>query len=210
MHNSNNKNEVLIIPAILFGPINLYKALHKNNHLMIEIFESYPKQSFRNRYLIGGPNKIQALTVPIIKINGNHTKSKDVEIDYSTNWIAQHLKSLNTAYSASPFYQFYIDYIAAEFNTKHIKLLDLNLAMFKLINKWLSLDITYDLSSDFIKETEDILDLRKYLNQKNTWYIKNCEEYLQCFSDKFSFRPGLSIIDLLFNLGPESSLFIKN
>lgn len=208
MQDISNKNEI-IIPAILFGPINLFKILYKKK-ILIEIHESYPKQSFRNRYLIGGPNNIQALTIPIIKIHGNNTKSKDVEIDYSTKWVAQHLKSLNTAYSASPFYQFYIDYIAAEFNTEHKKLLDLNLAMFKLINKWLSLDITYDLSSNFIKETEANWDLRKYLSPKKTWYRDNCEEYLQCFTDKFSFRAGLSIIDLLFNLGPESSLFIKN
>lgn len=200
----------ILIPTTLFGPVYLYQHLAISDTCIFEKHESYLKQSFRNRYQIGAPNKIQDLSIPVKKINGNNTLSSEVEIDYSSDWIGQHLKSMDTAYHSSPFHLYYIDYIAEEFNKKHIKLWDLNEALFLLLRKWLNLNFEIEYTQDYHTDYEDLCDLRTDLHPKKSWHKESSKNYTQCFDDKFGFRLGLSIIDLLFNLGPESSLFLKN
>lgn len=203
------KNTILI-PSTLLGPVALFKKLAQCKYCIIEKHETYSKQSFRNRYEIAAPNKIQALSIPVIKINGNHTRTDEVEIDYSEDWIGQHLKSIETAYQSSPFYMYYIDYIAEEFNKKHKKLWKLNENLFKLMLKWLNIDCKIDFTTQYIKEYNNLIDLRTVLHPKKDWHKVEQDSYPQCFDERYGFRPGLSILDLLFNLGPESSLFLKN
>lgn len=202
-------NTAILIPTTLFGPVRLYKVLKQIDICIIEKHETYSKQSFRNRYEIAAPNKIQSLSIPVKKIHGNHTSSFDIIIDYKEDWIGQHLKSLETAYKSSPFHMYYIDYIADEFNQKHEKLWKLNENLFKLMIKWLNIECTIEYTNDYKNEYDDIHDLRDNLHPKKTWHLTQCKSYPQCFDVRHGFRAGMSILDLLFNLGPESSLFIK-
>ncbi len=206
---SETENSILI-PTTVFGPVALFREISSNHTCYIEKYETYSKQSFRNRYEIAAPNKIQALSIPVIKIHGNHTKTIDIEIDYKTDWIGQHLKSLETAYKSSPFHMYYIDYIAEEFQRKYQKLWDLNENLLKLMLKWLDINCEIKYTTEFKPQYVHLNDYREVLHPKKGWHTKNCKSYPQCFDHKYGFRPGLSILDLLFNLGPESSLFLKN
>lgn len=92
-------------------------AFHASN-IIIEKHETYPKQTFRNRCHIATSAGMQAITVPVKRINGNHTKTGDILIDNSKNWQIQHWRSIETAYNKSPYFLFHRDWIEPLYNRK--------------------------------------------------------------------------------------------
>jgi len=174
--------------------------------IVVDIHETYPKQTLRNRYYIGSPNEVRALVIPVKKPNGHRTKTNEIEIDYSENWPLYHKKSLLTAYSKSPFFLYYADYVFAEFERKHPFLFDLNSALQNLFSKWLHIETPVRMAEDFIRGF-DGADLRTACKNNSSWQLSR--EYYQPFGENYGFRNSLSVLDILFNLGPEAEGYIK-
>ena len=115
-------NQKCILPISYAGPVLYYSLLAKNKSILIEKHENFPKQSIRNRCEIYGANGKIVLSVPVIRGRTHKVRIKDLEISYDTDWQKQHFKSIESAYRHSPYYEYYIDYIA-EFYSKKIKFL---------------------------------------------------------------------------------------
>ncbi|NLL29103.1 MAG: WbqC family protein [Bacteroidales bacterium] len=201
------KTKSILIPSLIAPPAFIYALFALHDEIIIDCFETYPKQTLRNRYNIGGPNKTQILTIPVKKPNGHSTKTKDIEIDYTTNWIDIHCRSMITAYSKSPFFIYYSDYIFNQFNKRHKLLIDLNMSIHELLMKWLNIAATTKYSENFVTNF-DGLNLRDECKKNNDWSVKN--DYYQPFQAEFGFRNSLSVFDIIFNLGPETNDFIIN
>ena len=102
-----------LLIATSYLPPALYMAeTAKADEIIIEAFETYTKQTCRNHCLIYGPNGRQTLSIPVIKVNGNHTITKDIRISTHQPWQKIHWRSIKTAYSNSPFFLFYQDYLS--------------------------------------------------------------------------------------------------
>lgn len=168
---------------------------------VIEVYDTYHKQTYRNRCKVMTANGVESLSVPVIKVNGNHTMTKDVAISHKEHWQQIHRRCLESAYKAAPYFDHYYDAIKPIFETRFEKLIDLNEAALKTILKLLkrNKDIVY--STDYLHETED--DLREAFSPKIGSNRQNFPIYYQVFSTKYPFAPDLSILDLLFNEGPE-------
>ena len=172
--------------------------------ITIELFETYQKQTFRNHCLIAGPNGAQQLTIPVIKVNGNHTKTKDIIIDGSADWQKIHWKSIETAYNNSPFFLYYRDYFEPYFFRRFESLVEFNNALLNEIFIILRMNIEIEFTEDYQSGQGIFLDRGEELVGKRKPIPLHFRKYTQVFENKYGFLPDLSIIDLIFNLGPEA------
>lgn len=195
---------MILLQPTYFAPIVQYAVISGTPQFIFEGEDNYQKQTYRNRCYIYGPNGKQLLNIPIRHNSKNgKTKTKDILIDYDTsNWQQTHIRSLQAAYSGSPFYEFYENELLTIFNKKPAYLLDLNLSLHEFIMEALQESGTYSLTENFEKESK-LNDLRAFANAKKSISI-DFPAYPQMFDHKHGFIGNLSILDLLFMEGPAS------
>jgi hypothetical protein len=198
-----------IFPIFYLPPVTYFSALNMHNlNFIIEKNEHFPKQTFRNRASIASPNGVLDLIVPVVKGAKVHTPVKDVKISYDFKWQRLHWLSLQACYRSSAYFEYYEDEMAPFYEKKYNFLLDYNLDLLNWIFKQLKQNPIYTLTSEFDKEYTNDLDYRTQLNNKKYLSELPAKKYFQVFSDRNDFLPHLSIVDLLFNQGPQSkSLF---
>ena len=165
----------------------------------------YQKQTYRNRAEIYGPNGKLKLIIPVTKNRGsNHQKDIETMIDNNFLWQKNHWRSLQMSYRASPYFEFYEEDFYPFYNNKISSLMELNIGLIKVILKLLKFEIPIEEKNDNkVKEKRDLIIYKKIVNA-------SILKYNQVFIDKHGFLSNLSIVDLLFNLGPESLNYLKN
>lgn len=190
-----------IFPTAYLPSIEYVSLFLKTEDASIELFETYQKQSCRTRTNVMTANGIQTLTIPVIKTNGNHTLTKDIEISYKESWQQVHLRCLESAYRKSAYFDYYFPYFEKIYKQKFNTLVELNDFCLKTILKIMKVKKDYSFTTDFEKITDE-KDYRISLS-KGTNKIE-MKPYYQVFADRHGFIPNLSIVDLLFNEGPNS------
>lgn len=201
-----------VIHPTYFPSIAHFTAMVKPGvELVMEIEDNFQKQTYRNRLYIYGANGRQSLIVPIKHCGTNRQKYKDVKIENSFHWQKQHWKSLQTAYRTSPFFEFYEDDIAPFFKEKHDFLMDMNFKAMELIAECLQLELTFEKTTVFEKQLQvtEMRDLRFLVEAKKEKDFP-FEHYTQVFENKHGFIKNLSILDLLFNEGPNTVDYLEN
>lgn len=169
----------------------------------IEVCETYHKQTYRNRCRVMTANGVENLSVPVVKVNGNHTMTKDVAISQKEHWQQIHRRCLESAYKASPYFDHYYDCLKPVFDNRFELLVDLNDAALQAVLKIMKIEKAIVHTTDYIHEVEH--DLREAFSPKTEPNPDRFPKYYQVFSAKFPFAPDLSILDLLFNEGPEAT-----
>lgn len=183
-------------------------AILKADTLYFEICDNYQKQSFRNRTEIYGANGKLTLTVPVSYTQKNRQLYKDVTIANENNWQQQHLKSLQSAYSMSPFFEYYIDDLMPLFEKQFDYILDFNLYCFEVLKDSLQLNLTANHTQTFEKASNSKTDFRPFVHRN--YDVAAFMHYTQVFTEKHGFISNLSILDVLFNEGPDTELYLKN
>ncbi|HNW50617.1 MAG TPA: WbqC family protein [Prolixibacteraceae bacterium] len=206
--------EKVVFTSAYLGSVGYYTVMARSGNVLIEQHDSYHKQTCRNRCRILAANGPLDLVVPVEKNRGCKTLMKDVRIDYTTRWQSIHWRSLFSAYRSSPFFEYYQDYFFPFYQRKVDFLLDFNNELHKLIKELLKLRVEMNLTSGYQRSYENAIDLRELFspNKANRGEEKMqlvFQPYSQTFADKFSFEPDLSIIDLLFNCGPEAATVLS-
>lgn len=193
-----------IFPLLHLPNLYYFKQLlpYKNQQILLEKHEHFPKQTFRNRAQICSPNGVLNLSVPITRGNGKHTVYKDVTICNDTNWQHIHWKTIEACYRNSAYFEFYEDDFSPFYQKKYNFLFDYNFELFNIILKNLKFNISFSCTSEYHINYSDF-DFRNAINLKN---IQNysAKPYFQVFEDRGGFNGNLSIIDLLFNQGPQA------
>ena len=190
-----------IFPTAYLPSIEYVSLFLKTEDASIELFETYQKQSCRTRTNVMTANGVQTLTIPVIKTNGNHTLTKDIEISYKESWQQIHLRCLESAYRKSAYFDYYFPYFEKIYKQKFNTLVELNDFCLKTILKIMKVKKDYSFTTDF-ERIADENDYRISLS-KGTNKIE-MKPYYQVFADRHGFIPNLSIVDLLFNEGPNS------
>jgi hypothetical protein len=202
-----------LLQTTYFGPIQWYQKLYRYDHCLIEQYDSFQKQTYRNRCVIATANGVQALTVPV-EHSDDKVLTKDLRISDHNQWRRVHWNALQSAYSESPFFEYYADDLHPFFEKKYEFLLDFNEAIrqkvCELIDIHPNVEYTSEYTSDIQHQTSDITDFREVINAKHPQPDAgfNAKTYWQVFQHKHGFLPNLSILDLLFNMGPESIFYL--
>lgn len=170
-----------------------------------EIEDNYQKQTFRNRTYICTDRGKHMLSIPIVHVgkNNGRQKYKEVALDNSYPWQRQHWRTLETAYRTSPFFEFYEDDIKPLYTNSFNSLMNFNLKTIETIFECLQLQMPNTTSDRFEEHPKDKIDLRFLINAKLKHELTS-EPYVQVFGDRHGFIPNLSILDLLFNMGPNT------
>jgi len=176
---------------------------------LIEQHETYPKQTYRNRCRIMTAGGVQTLSVPIIKPSGNHSSIREVYPSQTQPWASLHWKTIVSAYRNSPFFQYYQDDLKPFFHDHTGSLLDLNMRFFNIVLNLMKIKPIHTFTDRFVRNPLEGTDLRNSIHPKHPDNTLIFPSYVQVFSDRFPFTPDLSILDLIFNLGPDSLEYIK-
>ena len=193
-----------VLPSAYFAPIEYYAILLKYKDCKIEYHENFIKQTIRNRCYIYGANGKLCLTIPKERKGSSKKIIKEIKICYHNNWKKEHWNSIKFSYNSSPFFKYYKDQIKNIFLTKKYLLVDFNYIIQKEILSILNEEYNTIKTNKFIK-SGNFSDLRNYKSN-----MTSLKEYYQVFSGNHGFIENLSILDLIFNLGPESTQYLKS
>ena len=200
--------DILIHPNY-FPNIHQFRQIIKANSILFEVSDNYQKQTFRNRTYIYGANGKLGLFIPVIHTHKNRELFKDVKISYESNWMDLHLKSLQSAYRSSPYFEYFEDDFIKLYSEKEKFLADFNIKCIKLISNLLDLDLDFKISNEYVEKTNDIIDLRDLSNARKEKKIET-PKYIQVFESKHGYLNNLSILDLIFSEGKNSVLLMNN
>ena len=209
-----------LLQTTYFGPIQWYQKLYRHDRVIIEQYDSYQKQTYRNRCIIATANGTQALTVPVEHNDQRSTfnvQCKDLRISDHNQWRRVHWNALQSAYSESPFFDYYADDLRLFFERKYEFLIDFNEAIRQKVCELIDIHPNVSYSTEYTSDTtpqtstprhqpSDIADFRVVINAKHPLPDADFtpRSYWQVFQHKHGFLPNLSILDLLFNMGTES------
>jgi len=200
--------DILIHPNY-FPNIHQFTQIIKANNILFEVSDNYQKQTFRNRTYVYGANGKLGLFIPVIHSHKNRELFKDVKISYESNWMDLHLKSLQSAYRSSPYFEYFEDDFIKLYSKKEKFLADFNIKCIKLISNLLDLDLNFKISNEYVEKTNDIIDLRDLSNARKQKTIET-PKYIQVFESKHGYLNNLSILDLIFSEGKNSVSLMNN
>ncbi len=200
-----SESKQLLIETQYFPSIAFFEQAIRHAVIWIEGAEHYQKRSFRNRCLIAGPNGSQRLSVPLVKGKNEQQNIREVKIAYGENWQKEHWSAIQTAYGKSPFFEYYKEEIHKLLETKHAYLFDLNLSIIETICALLQFSFKFKITETYHREAD-----AKFHDFRNQSRQAHALKYPQVFEAKNGFLPNLSILDLLFCVGPESYYYLEN
>src|SRR5690606_17345488 len=123
-------------------------------------------------------------------------------------WQDIHWKSIQSAYSSSPFFEFFEDDLKSLFIGLQENLMEFNFKSLQFVLESLQLDINFTEITEFNLSYKNLTDYR-YLVESRKEVSQPFKPYVQVFDDKHGFIPNLSILDLIFNEGPAALLYLE-
>lgn len=197
----------MVFQPTYFSPVSQYIAIAAAVELIFETEDNFQKQTYRNRCYIYGANGKLLLGIPVKhEITGRRQKTRDIKIDSSFGWQKMHKKSLASAYRSSPYFEYYEEEVLSVLSKPYTFLLDLNLQVHQLVMDALQLEKKTIHTLGYQPVVQE--DYRDLANAKleSSFDLK---PYNQVFSEKFGFIPDLSILDLIFNEGPNAQNYLE-
>ena len=202
-----------LLSIAFLPPIEYFVILAKYSVIQIEACENYQKQSYRNRCKIYAADGVQAINVPVVHENGTFKLPiTQIKVDYSTPWLTRAKRAIDAAYYSSAYFEYYRDSLYAILDSKPETLFGLDLELTRYLAQKCGIKTDIGLTQDFLPGTPGE-DFREVIHPKSANTIledNNLKKpYFQVFSQKYGFLPNLSVIDLLFNEGPDAFSYLK-
>ncbi len=203
----------LLLSSAYLAPVHYYSVLYAFGKARIEQYDHYLKQTYRNRCVIATADGPLALSVPVTLLPAAKTPMRDVRISDHGNWRHLHWNALTSAYENSPFFEYYADDFRPFYERPYTYLIDFNEAIHEKVCELIGLDVRTERTTAFADVQAETADFRDRIHPKRSWdddpfFIPR--PYYQVFSRRNGFLPNLSIADLLFNMGPESILVLRD
>lgn len=199
-----------ILPITYLGSADYFAHL-LDEKCVIDIGENWIRQTARNRLDILTANGPATLTIPVHGYGRNSDggikiATKDIRIDNSKNWQHRHWASIVSAYRSSPFFDHYRERFEPIFTARSWDFLcDLNLELLQIVLSVFKIPAPL-ISETYIEASAGDADFRGKKALRN---VRPAPDYVQVFSDRFPFVPGLSVVDLLFCEGPAAAEYIN-
>ena len=195
-----------LFPTSYFPPISYFVLARQYAGITIDGCEHYIKQTVRNRADILSANGVLSLVVPVLRNKEARLSSQDVLIDYKTLWQRNHLRAIRSAYGKTAYFDYYFPEIENIIMSSPEKLIELNTRITTWVFDKMNLKIELTKTKEYIAEIEN--DFRNIFSKRNKMKEYKNKPYFQAFCDRFQFVNDLSCLDLLFNMGSESSTYL--
>lgn len=197
----------VLFPPRYFAPVGYYAVMWAAGRCVYDTGARYDKRCKAvHRMDIADTHGVMSLTVPVSKgdcASGTRPRWRDRTVSDHGRWWDVHRVTLESAYGRTPFFEFYIDrllpYLSRESVGRPIVELDVDLDC--EVRRMLHMPSEVYRSDD-APLSDATVDYDHII-------LPDTPEYWQIRADRFGFIPGLSILDLLFNMGPESQYIIK-
>lgn len=193
----------ILVSTAYLPPIEYFSLILKADEVIIEREENYVKQSYRNRCYVLTAQGRQPLSVPVYLGSQHKTPVKDIRIDYSKRWQQVHLRTITASYSSSPYFEYYFEILEKVISVKNDFLLELNTKLTETVSGILKINTKFSYSTTFAPPVETENDFRYKISPKVKSQFST-KGYLQVFNIGRTFVRELSILDLIFNMGPEA------
>ena len=206
---------MILLSTAYLAPIHYYSKLFASDEVMIEQMDYYVKQTYRNRCVIAAPDGPLALTIPTVKPDTEKAPVRDIRISDHGNWRHLHWNALVSAYNHTPYFEYYRDDFAPFYEEKRYTfLVDYNEALMQLVCDLIDLHPKVVRSSFYQPQApQGVEDYRERIHPKLPFHEADATfrsvPYYQVFQERLGFLPNLSIVDLLFNMGPESLIVLQ-
>jgi hypothetical protein len=197
----------ILLSAAYLPPVDYFSLIAGADEVFIESNENYIKQSYRNRCYIVTPAGRQMLSVPVLEGSRHKIPITQVRIDYSKRWQQVHIRALTSCYKSSPFFDYYFDSIEEIISADYEFLFQLNISLIKALLVKLNLDRPLLFTTSFEPPENKPFDYRNQIHPDKQPLVTS-KEYYQVFNQNKTFYPNLSIVDLIFNMGPDASRYI--
>ena len=205
---------IVYLSSAYLAPIEYYTKLLTYDKIYVEQYDHYIKQTYRNRCHIAAPDGVLALSVPTVKPDSLKCPLRDIRISDHGNWRHLHWNALESAYNHTPFFEYYKDDFRPFYEQKYEFLADFNEALCRLICSLIDFAPHIERTTAYHMASEhEPDDFRERIHPKKEYRTEDPSfypvPYYQVFQERLGFLPNLSIVDLLFNMGPESLLVLQ-
>lgn len=200
-----------LLSSAYCAPVQWYQKLNRYDAVVVEQYDNFLKQTYRNRCIIATANGTQTLTIPVEKGDSDKCLMRDVRISDHGNWRRLHWNALATAYGDSPFFDYYADDLRPLYEKRFAFLLDFNMQMTAKLCELLDITPNISLSEEYVKDVESgVDDFREVIRPKHPMPDADFipKPYYQVYAQRHGFVPNLSILDLLFNMGNEAVSYL--
>ena len=204
-----DRHDTVFLSSAYLAPVEYYSKLHDYRKVMVERFDHYAKQTYRNRCVILSQSGPLPLTIPTVDTAAGKTLMKDVRISDHGNWRHVHWNAMVSAYRHSPFFDFYADEFRRIYENRHEFLIDFNRELAEWVCKQIDIHPEVSYTDSFVAVPDGADDWRERIHPKKASGYA-VRQYWQVFSERHGFTANLSIVDLLFNMGPESIFVLRN
>lgn len=197
----------LFLPTAWLPSVEYFALLASGAPVEIEVHETYQKQTCRNRCYIATANKVMPLSVPVVKTDGNNTRTGRMAVAWSEPWQRNHWRTIESAYRNAAWFIHYESKLKEVFFQRYDSLVEMNTNLVVKLARLMKLDVTIGFTPSWQAFYDDGYDMRqafKGLTPLPCNSAASFKPYFQCFADRYGFQPNLSILDLLFNCGPDA------
>lgn len=200
--------ESLLLSTAYLAPVEYYMVMNRAGSVLIEQCEHFIKQSYRNRCRIAAANGVQTLSIPVEKPSPG-CSIRDIRIAEHGNWRHLHWNALVSAYNSTPFFDYYADDFRPFYEKRYDFLFDFNEQLRQLVCSLTGVEVNVGFTTSYARpDGEERSDLREKIHPKRPPVVPEFRPYYQVFERRLGFLPNLSIVDLLFNMGPESEIWL--
>ena len=202
------------LSSAYLAPVEYYTKLLAYDRVCIEQHDHYIKQTYRNRCTIAAPDGELALSIPTVKPASLKCPMCDIRISDHGNWRHLHWNAIESAYNHTPFFEYYKDDFRPFYEKKYEFLADFNEELCHLVCSLIDIQPVMERTSEYKTGFAPRGGFRDAVSsQEQNFSLEDPDfspqPYYQVFQERLGFLPNLSIIDLLFNMGPESLLVLQ-
>lgn len=195
-----------LFPTAYFGSIAYFQLIMQHERIAIEVWDTFPKQTFRNRCVILSAQGPLRLTLPVEKPNGSKTLTNDICVVEGEEWRNNHWRAIKSAYASAPYFEHYSSEIEALIFTRERNLVKYNQLITETIIGLFDHTVLVEPTSDFLPISDPASDFRTVDFESMNVRDFQSVPYTQVLFQHPHFQPNPSILDLLFCEGPMGRL----